>query len=404
MDVDGNERIDFCFNFTSLILGHQYPSINKAVANQLEKGTAFGAPTELEIAHAEALRKRMPSLDKVRYAVTGTEACMFAIRVARAYSKRRKIAKFEGGYHGSSDLASVSVHPHLTEGGGEELRPIPETEGLSPGNLENIIILPFNNFDSVESTLRKNKGDLACIVIEPIMRGIPPAPGFLKSIRELADDLGVVLIFDEVITGFRISRGGAQEKYSVTPDLTAMGKIIGGGFPVGAFGGKEEVMSLTAHQSLEFPTSKGPKVPHAGTFNAHPITLAAGIATLNELTSEMYSKLDEAGEDIRRGLKKAMSDLGMRAQATGVGSLFDINFTERAIVDYRSSHSADHVLRRCFDLELLNQGVFLPPQHFCCTSTATSHKDAGVMLDAVSKTLSTLLPIVKERRPQLLVM
>lgn len=403
VDVDGNERIDYCFNFTSLILGHQHPSIIKAVANQLEKGMVFGAPTELEIAHAEAVKKRMPSLEKVRYAVTGTEACMFAIRLARAYTKRRKIAKFEGGYHGTSDLASVSVHPHLSEDANETLTPIPETDGLSPGTLENTIILPFNNFDDVDSILRRNKGDVACIIVEPIMRGIPPAHGFLKSIRELADDLDIVLIFDEVITGFRISRGGAQEKYSVRPDLTTMGKIIGGGFPVGAVGGKEEIMSLMAHQSTEFPTSRGPRVPHAGTFNAHPITLAAGIATLSELTSEMYSKLDETGEEIRKGLTKAMSDSGIRALVSGVESLFDVNFTERAIVDYRSAHTADKILRCCFDLELLNRGVFLPPQHFCCTSTVTSRKDVEATLDAVSKTLSALLPMVKERRPQLLV-
>ncbi len=403
MDVDVNERIDYCFNFTSLILGHQHPAIVKAVANQLEKGTVFGAPTELEIAHAEALQERMSSLEKVRYTVTGTEACMFAIRLARAYTKRSKIAKFEGGYHGTSEVASVSVHPHLSEDANEVLTPISETDGLSPGTLENTIILPFNNFDAVDPMLRRNKEDLACIIVEPIMRGIPPAPGFLKSIRELADDLDVVLIFDEVISGFRISRGGAQGKYSVRPDLTTLGKVIGGGFPVGAVGGKEEIMTLMAHQSIEFPNSKGPRVPHAGTFNAHPITLAAGIATLKELTSGMYSRLDETGEDIRKGLTNIMSDLGIQAQANGTGSLFDINFTERAIIDYRSSHTADQVLRRCLDLDLLNRGVFLPPQHFGCTATATSRKDIEATLDAVSKTISTLLPMVKERRPQLLV-
>lgn len=385
-----------------MILGHQDPTIVKAVANQLKRGTVFGAPTELEIRHAEAIRKRMPSLDKVRYAGTGTEACMFAIRLARAYTGRKKIAKFEGGYHGTSELVSVSVHPQVSEAANEPLTPIPETAGLSPGILENTIMLPFNNFDDVDCIVRKNKDDLACIIVEPIMRGIPPARSFLQSVRELADDLDIVLIFDEVITGFRVSAGGAQEKYSVRPDLTTMGKIIGGGFPVGALGGKEEIMSLMAHESVEFPISRGPKVPHAGTFNAHPVTLAAGIATLNELTSEMYSRLDETGEAIRKGLAKVMSDLGIQAQATGVGSLFDINFTERAIADYRSSHTADQVLRRCLDLDLLNRGVFLPPQHFGCTSTVTSLKDIEATIDAVSKSLRTLLPMIRERRPSLL--
>ena len=402
VDVDGNERIDYCFNFTSLILGHQHPAVMKAVANQFEKGTVFGAPTELEIAHAEALKKRMPSLEKVRYTVTGTEACMFAIRLARAYAGRKKIAKFEGGYHGTSDFASISVHPHLSEAADDALTPISDTEGLSSGTLESTIILPFNNFTITDTIVRKNKNDLACIIVEPVMRGIPPAPNFLRSIREMADELDIVLIFDEVITGFRISPGGAQEKYSVRPDLTTMGKIIGGGFPVGAVGGREEIMSLMAYQENEFPTLKEPKVPHAGTFNAHPITLAAGIATLNEMISEMYSRLDETGESIRQGIATALSDMGVRAQTMGVGSLFDIRFTEKSIIDYRGSQTADSVLRRCLDLDLLNRGVFLPPQHFGCASTVTSRKDIEATLDTVSKSLSMLLPMIRERRPELI--
>jgi glutamate-1-semialdehyde 2,1-aminomutase len=404
VDEDGNERIDFCFNFTSLILGHQHPAVKKAVLSQLDKGTVFGAPTELEIEHAEAIEKRMPSLDKVRYTVTGTEACMFAIRLARAFTKRKMIAKFEGGYHGTSESASVSVHPPIleTETKSAYLAPMPDTEGLPQETLENSIVLPFNNFEETESALRKNRAHLACIVIEPVMRGIAPLPGFLQSIRELADALDLVLIFDEVITGFRISMGGAQEKYSVKPDLTTMGKIIGGGFPVGAIGGREEIMSLMAHQGVEFPGLRGPRVPHAGTFNAHPIMLAAGIATMKELTPETYSKLDETGEQIRKGLVKIVSDLGIRAQITGIGSLFNVDFTDKQVIDYRSSHTADSTLRCCFDLDMLNRGVFLPPQHFGCTSTVTSYKDAKATLDEMSQSLQTLIPIIRERRPQLI--
>lgn len=400
VDVDGNERVDYCYNFTSLILGHQHPAVMKAVADQMERGTVFGAPTELELRHADMIKERIPSLEKVRYAVTGTEACMFAIRLARAYTRRKKVAKFEGGYHGTSDLASVSVHSDLTDIGKNDLDLVPmsETAGISPGTLENTVILPFNNFDDTEAIVRKNRQDLACIIVEPVMRGIPPAPGFLQSIRELTQDLDIVLIFDEVLTGFRISTGGAQEKYCVRPDLTTMGKVIGGGFPVGAVGGKEEIMSLMAHQNTEFLTYSGPKVPHAGTFNAHPITLAAGIATLNELTSESYAKLDQTGQDIRKGFAAIMSDLGVKAQVTGVGSCFDVNFTDKAIIDYRSAHG-DQLLRRCLDLDLLNRGVFLPPQHFGCTSVATSHEDIEATLDAAYESLSTLLPMITERTP-----
>jgi len=397
VDVDENERIDYCYNFTSLILGHRHPAVMKAATDQMEMGTVFGAPTELELRHADMIKDRMPSLEKVRYTVTGTEACMFAIRLARAYTHRKKVAKFEGGYHGTSDLASVSVHPHLTDRANDDLAPLPETAGVSPGTLENTVILPFNNFEDTEAILRKNGQDLACVIVEPVMRGIPPAPGFLQSIRELTHNLDIVLIFDEVITGFRISAGGAQEKYGVRPDLTTMGKVIGGGFPVGAIGGREEIMSLMAHQDVEFLRYKAPTVPHAGTFNAHPITLAAGIATLKELTSESYAKLDQRGQELRRGFSNLMSDLRIKAQITGIGSFFDVYFTDKMIKDYRTSQAGDQLVRRCMDLGLLNRGVFLPSQHFACTSTATSREDVEVTLEAARESLRELLPMIRER-------
>jgi len=401
-DVDGNERIDYCFNFTSLILGHRHPAVMKAVTDQLERGAAFGAPTELELSHADKIRKRMPSAENVRFTVTGTEACMLAIRLARAYTDRTKIAKFEGGYHGSSDATSVSVHPDLNEIAGQDFAPLPETAGLSPEVVANTVVLPFNDSDAVYSIIRRNREKLACIIVEPVMRGIPPAPGFLQSIRELASDSHIVLIFDEVITGFRISPGGAQEKYHVRPDLTTMGKVIGGGFPIGAVGGSEDIMSLTAFENIEFPSCKGPKVPHAGTFNAHPISLAAGIATLKELNDANRDRLDKAGQSMRVGLKKALSEKRINAQVTGVGSLFDLHFAEHEITDYRTSLTADHVLKRCLDLDLLNRGVFLPPIHFSCTSAATTEDDINRTLENVSATLNLLLPLIKERRPRLL--
>ena len=400
VDVDQNERIDYCYNFTSLILGHRHPGVVKAVTDQMERGTVFGAPTELEVKHATVIQERMPSLEKVRYTVTGTEACMFALRLARAYSHRKKIAKFEGGYHGTSDPASVSVHPHLSDMRTDDLVAMSETAGISPGTLENTIMLPFNNFEKTEAIVRKNKQDLACVIVEPVMRGIPPAPDFLQSLRELTDKLGIVLIFDEVITGFRVSAGGAQEKYGVRPDLTTLGKVIGGGFPVGAIGGRDDVMSLMAHQNTEFLPYSAPKVPHAGTFNAHPITLAAGIATLKELTRENYAKLDQSGQDIRQGFAKIISDLDIKAQVTGVGSFFDVTFADRMITDYRSAHAGDQLLRRCLDLDLLNRGVFLPSQHFACTSVATSREDVEVTLGVAYESLCTLLPIIRERTLQ----
>jgi glutamate-1-semialdehyde 2,1-aminomutase len=358
----------------------------RAATDQLEKGTVFGAPTQLEIAHSAEIRKRMPSIEKVRYTATGTEACMFAARLARAHTGRKKIAKFEGGYHGSSEIASVSVHPERRGNSRRTLIPKPDTLGLSSGVVENTTVLPFNDFDAVYSIVRRNKDDLACIIVEPIMRAIPPAPSFLRSIRELADDLDIVLIFDEVITGFRISTGGAQERYHVKPDLTTMGKVIGGGFPVGAVGGNEEIMSLMAHQKIDFPTLEGPKVPHAGTFNAHPVTMAAGIETLSKLRSDSYEKLDKSGDRLRRGLIEVLSANGINAQVIGVGSLFDIRFAENEITDYETSSTADPFLRRCLDLDLLNRGVFLPPLHFGCTSTASTLDHIDDTLEQVSTT------------------
>ena len=395
-DVDGNRRIDYCYNFTSLIMGHQHPAVTKAIRNQLENGTVFGAPTELEVIHSSTLKSRMRSLDKVRYTVSGTEACMFAVRLARAFTNKKKIAKFEGGYHGTSDFASVSVHPN-SPGTVKKIAAVVDTAGLLPEIVENTIVMPFNDFDTTSSIVRKYRNSLACIIVEPIMRGISPLRDFLPSMRELADELDIPLVFDEVITGFRISPGGAQEKYRVRPDLTVMGKIIGGGFPIGAIGGREDIMSMMA-QGSEFPRPSGSKVPHAGTFNAHPITLAAGLATLKELTADVYKELDQSAEEIRTSLTKIISDLGVNVQCTGVGSLFDVVFTGKRIIDYKSHHTGNLLLRRCFDLDLLNRGVFMPPTHFGCTSAVTKHEEIDTSLQAMKDTLTLLLPLARNKK------
>jgi len=280
-DVDGNEYIDFINNYTSLILGHSHPSIKAAVQAQLELGTSFAAPTELEAKLAEIIHKRVPSIEKLRYANSGSEATLNAIRAARAFTGKSKLAKIEGGYNGSHDPVEVSVSPpiHLA-GSRKNPRSIPDSAGIPDGVVNDVVVLPFNDSNTAEQIIREHAKDLAAVIVEPVLGAggcLPAQADFLKTLREVTEQHDVILIFDEVIS-FRVSKGGAQEIYQIQPDLTTIGKIIGGGFPVGAFGGREDIMDLFS------PSRGSPIIPHSGTFNGNPITLVAGIAALNEMT------------------------------------------------------------------------------------------------------------------------
>jgi glutamate-1-semialdehyde 2,1-aminomutase len=399
IDIDGNSRIDFCFNFTSLILGHKPPTVIREIQSQLEAGLVYGAPTEFEAELAEEIVRRVPSVRKLRFTVTGTEANMYSMRVARAFTNKKKIAKFEGGYHGTSDYAMVSVHPRIDSSA--ESTSISDTLGLSREVTENVVSLPFNDLDSTEKIVRTNREDIAAIITEPIMRGIEPSKGFLKGLRELCDSLDILLIFDEVITGFRLAPGGAQEKYGVIPDITAMGKVIGGGFPVGAFGASEEIMSLMDFQTNSFPTVVGPVMPQSGTFNAHPIGLVAGLATLKELTAEKYEHIDRMATQMRDYMKQILDEEKIQAQVYGPSSLFHLVFTESEVVDYRSSYIADAILLSYLDLELIDQGIYFAPRHFSCTSTATSTEDVEKARDKIRISLRKMKPLIRERNPKL---
>lgn len=399
IDIDGNSRIDFCFNFTSLILGHKPPSVLRAIQNQLEAGLVFGAPTEFEAQLAEEIARRMRSVHKLRFTVTGTEANMYSMRLARAFTRRKKIAKFEGGYHGTSDYAMVSVHPKISDS--SITKSSADSLGLPNEAIENVISLPFNDLDKTQKIIKDNRQDVAAIIAEPVMRGIEPSRDFLRGLRELCDSFNILLIFDEVITGFRLSPGGAQEKYGVIPDITAMGKVIGGGFPVGAFGASEEIMSLMNFKTNNFPNIVGPIVPQSGTFNAHPLGLVAGLATLQELTPEKYEYIDRMGAQIRHYLKQILDEEKVRAQVYGPSSLFHLAFTESEIVDYRSSYSANTTLLRYLDLELINQGVYLAPGHFSCTSTATSMEDIEGARDRIRDSLRKMKPLIRQKSPNL---
>lgn len=298
-DIDGNKRVDMVNNMTTLILGHKHPAVVQALKDQVDRGVSFPAPSPPVVRWAELLTERVASLDKVRFTNSGTEGTLNAVRAARAFTGRQKIAKCEGAYHGNHDAVQISVGPDLSQAG-DALNPnaVADTLGIADSAVEDMIVMPYNDIENCERIIRAHAGELAAVIVEPVNGRsgmIPARPGFLEALRDITRELDIVLIFDEVIA-FRISHGGAQEYFGVTPDLTCFGKTIGGGMPVGAFGGREDIMSLWD------PGRTGNHVEHAGTFNGNPMTAVAGIATLERLTPDIYADLDRKGESLRSKL------------------------------------------------------------------------------------------------------
>ncbi len=386
-DVDGNERIDFNFNNTTLILGHNHPKVLKAAREQLELGTVLGAPTEPEVALAEEILSRIDA-ERLRFTPSGTEANIQAVRLARSYVGREKIAKCEGAYHGSWDTVDISVAPPLHMAGSPKAPyAVPQNEGVPKGVLENTLIIPFNDSEAAEEIIKRHKDELAAVILEPVQRDMPPKPDFLRALREITESYGILLIFDEVIS-FRLSRGGAQEFYDVHPDITTMGKIIGGGFPVGAYASTVEVMKPLMFPPSEFPAVKQARLGFSGTFNAHPITMAAGLATLKELRSTVYEEMDKTAEVMRRGLDSILEDRRLGYHVSGVGSFFHIDWTKDKVVDYRTAATEDRMLSRVFSTELMNRGVFLwgHPN----VSAVTTSDDVKLALEAVGRSLDNI--------------
>jgi glutamate-1-semialdehyde 2,1-aminomutase len=386
-DVDGNERIDFNFNNTTLILGHNHPKVLKAAREQIEKGTVLGAPTELEVALAEEILSRI-NAERLRFTPSGTEANIQAIRLARSYMGREKIAKCEGAYHGSWDTVDISVTPPLhLAGSATAPYAVPQNEGVPKGVLENTLIIPFNDSESAEEIIRNHKDELAAVILEPIQRDMPPKHGFLKALREITERYGILLIFDEVIS-FRLSRGGAQEFYDVHPDITTMGKIIGGGFPIGAYASSTEIMKPLMIPPSKFPEVKQARLGFSGTFNAHPITMAAGLATLKELKPAVYEEMDKTADIMRRGLSSILDDRRLKYNVSGIGSFFHIDWTKENVVNYRTAATEDRLLSRTFSTELMNRGVFLwgHPN----VSAVTSSEDVKIALEAVGRSLDNI--------------
>ncbi len=389
IDSDGTDRLDFIGTMTTLILGHSPKPVVDAVQQQMEQGVVYNAPNAHQIRLAKLLCQRIPSFDLVRFTNSGTEATLNTIRAARAVTGRSKIAKVEGGYHGSHDQVSVSVRVNPAKAG-ERSHPdaVAATEGLGEGTLDQVVVLPFNETEIARQILEENKDQLAAVIIEPMLGSVgmlPATTGFLTMLREFTADNGVILIFDEVIS-YRASMGGAQEYYGITPDMTSLGKIIGGGFSIGAFGGRKDIMDLYD------PTAPGgARVAHAGTFNANPVTMLAGAATLEQLTPEVYRKLAELTEYLRAGVLKVGADLETPIQVTGLGSLFGIHFTAAELVGYRDIATEDAAFRHQVFLGLLNEGILMASNLVGAVSTEIGEPEIDVFTAALRRVLERAL-------------
>jgi len=381
-DVDGQKRIDFHNNATALILGHCHPAVVRAVAEQAARGASFHLPTPHITELARILTERIPSVDSIRFTNSGTEATRLAIELTKAFTGRKKIAKFEGGYHGCNEY-NVSVLPPL-ELAGEPDQPkmVPDSRGLFDEDGRNIVVLPYNRLNAVEKIVKMHRDELAGIIVEP-MQGtggiIPATREFLTGLRQLTHANDLILIYDEIQT-FRFAIGGAQEFYSVIPDLTVLGKIIGGGYPVGAVGGKKEIMDL-------LDSSKGkPAVMHHGTFNGNPITMAAGAATMNALGSDEFAALAATGSRLRQGFAEIFQQYDIPAQVTGEASFFKIHSKTGSIIDYRSAATGTNkAFEKMLFMYLINRGILTSETLRGVTSTPMTDREIGKLLQTVEE-------------------
>ncbi|MBW2121480.1 MAG: aspartate aminotransferase family protein [Deltaproteobacteria bacterium] len=392
-DLDGNRRIDFLMNYSSMILGYAHPRIISVVTERLKYGTSYSYCNELELELAEMLCKRIPSVERIRFTNSGMEATMFAVRAACAFTGKEKIAKFEGGYHGTTDLLQMSVKPPIDKAGpASSPFTIPAAEGIPRNIADNVVILPYNDPEATELLIRKHKDVLGAVIIEPFLGSgqIPARKNFLESLREVTQKYDIILIFDEV-QSFRLAPGGAQEYYDVVPDMTTLGKIIGGGFPVGAFGGRKDVMKVFEPSTggVRFdPITSGTRIYQGGTYTGNPITMAAGIATLQELTPETYARLEKLGNSLRNKLTRLFKSLNASMAVTGVGSMANIHCTSEEIYDYRSGSEEDQTeLYRVF-LSLMNEGILIAPRGMISLSTPITENEIDAFVSAMETALS----------------
>jgi glutamate-1-semialdehyde 2,1-aminomutase len=375
-DEDGNEFIDYVASWGPLILGYARPRVVRAIKKAVENGSSFGAPTELETTLAKLICEAMPSIEMVRFVNSGTEAAMSAIRLARAFTGRNKVVKFAGCYHGHSDGLLAKA------GSGMATLGIPSSPGVPAAVTVDTLVAPYNNLEVVGGLFKQFASEIAAVIVEPVagnMGVVLPKPGFLQGLRSLTSRHGALLIFDEVITGFRVAYGGAQQLYKITPDLTCLGKIIGGGLPVGAYGGRRDIMQMVAPSG---------EVYQAGTLSGNPLAMTAGIETLTILKEPgAYEELEKKSSMLQKGIVEAAKKVGVNTQLSRLGSMFTIFFAKEPVIDFETAVRADTKLYARFFHQMLSQGIYFPSSQFeaAFVSTAHTHKDIQITIDAARK-------------------
>jgi glutamate-1-semialdehyde 2,1-aminomutase len=374
-DVDGNRFIDYVLSWGPLITGHAHPDVVKAIQEAAPKGTSYGAPSPLELELAKSIIEFMPNIEMIRFVNSGTEATMSALRLARAYTKREKIIKFDGCYHGHADMLLVQA------GSGVATLGLPDSPGVPSAVASDTLVAQFNDLESVEAHFRKFPDQIAGVIVEPVagnMGVVPPQTGFLEGLRKLTSEYGAVLIFDEVMTGFRVHKGGAQTLYNIKPDLTTLGKVIGGGLPVGAYGGRKEIMQLVA--------PAGPMY-QAGTLSGNPLAMSAGIAALSLIRGEeCWRKLEQAGAKLEAGIDSAARQAGIPIQRTRVGTMFTTFFSETEPIGWNTVKLADKAQFGKFFQKMLANGVYLAPSQFEAGFLSILHTD-----EVIEKTLEAVV-------------